>query len=90
MIDKSREEMINELKNGIVFVVFEKSDGTMRAMRATLKSDLLPQRPPAPEGEPARAPRKTNEAVIAVFDMEKNEFRSFRIDRIQSFTPVES
>ena len=61
-----------------VTVVFEKKDGTLREMRCTLKD--VPQYERKTESETTR---KKNDEVMSVYDMDKSEWRSFRIDSIK-------
>ena len=73
-----RESLIEHLSNGEVKVTFEKKDGTLREMRCTLK-DV-----PKYERKTEKVSRKKNEEVLSVFDLDKNEWRSFRIESIKN------
>ena len=66
-------------------VTFTKKDGTERVMKCTLKPDVLPvvETKPLAEG---KQPRKESTTSIRVFDLEKQEWRSFTT---QSVTKVE-
>jgi hypothetical protein len=66
-------------------VTFTKKDGTVRVMKCTLMPDALPvvEVKPLQEG---KQPRKESTTSIRVFDLEKNEWRSFNT---QSITRVE-
>lgn len=66
------------LKTSNVFITFEKKDGSERKMLATLKSDLIPVYEKKTERE-----KKINESVLSVFDLEKEEWRSFRLDSVK-------
>ena len=69
----------SHLAMGDMFINFIKKDGSVREMHCTLKD--------VPEYERVTeqtSPRKTNDDVMAVFDLEKEEWRSFRIDSIKS------
>jgi hypothetical protein len=80
-----------------ITVDFVKADGTERSMRCTLDSSRIP---PAPVGAifkssvtnpdgltESRKPRKQpHPHSVRVFDTEKNEWRSFRFDRLQKIT----
>jgi hypothetical protein len=63
------------MKTGLVLVTFTKADKSVRVMQATLAEFLLPEtigsgvRPPNPD-------------VITVFDLEANDWRAFRKDRV--------
>jgi hypothetical protein len=67
------------LRQGIVRVVFEKSDGSERRMRCTLNQELIPE---------DRLPTGTQEVLrkdpnlFKVWDVEKQDWRSFRKDRL--------
>lgn len=65
------------LKNDIVKITFEKADGTPRTMLATTKEGLTV----ITESKTGRA-KKENPDVCIVFDTEKQEWRSFRWDRM--------
>lgn len=75
---KLRKWLGEHLAYGPVTVVFEKKDGTLREMRCTLKD--VPQYERKTESETTR---KKNDEVMSVYDMDKTEWRSFRIDSIK-------
>jgi hypothetical protein len=60
--------------NEIVTVTFTKQDGSERVMNCTLKPELLPEAKPLAEG---KQPRKESTTSIRVYDLEKQEWRSF-------------
>ena len=68
-----RKELIGKLKEGDVSVTFTKKDGTERVMKCTLKEDVVPS---------VESSKKENVGVVVVWDTEKNEWRSFRMDSI--------
>lgn len=72
------------LKIHFVNVSFTKKDGTHRDMVCTLKPDSLPPQVDLEES----IGRKTNDDVIAVFDVVKQDWRSFRIDSVISWRVV--
>jgi len=75
-----REEIKAGLQSAIATVVFEKADGTLRTMRCTLMAEHLPVL------EEGHKPRKENDEVLAVYDLENGGWRSFRIDSIVSIS----
>jgi hypothetical protein len=77
-----RYQLKQSLKNGVVTVTFEKSDGTLREMRCTLQSDFLPPQL-LQEGVSTRVP---NLDILAVWDVDNGGWRSFRMDSIKSIT----
>ena len=84
MIDKYA--LKEDLKNGVVTVVFEKTDGTERTMRATLSDLYVPQVEPAMLSEyDGQVPkgRQLNDNVQAVWDIDAGGWRSFRYDSVK-------
>lgn len=76
-----KDWLISHLKYGPVTVTFKKKDGTLREMNCTLKSEL------AKDYEKKTERTKTvNEDTCPVFDLDKQEWRSFRYDAIRSVT----
>lgn len=76
MYDKS--DLQRDFRKRIALVKFEKADGTIREMRCTLKEEFLPPK------KDEYSPRKENDTVLAVWDLEKNAWRSFNLDAILS------
>jgi hypothetical protein len=79
------------LQKGPVTVVFTKADGTDREMRCTLDHNQIPEAPVKPVSAPvdgivreSKKPRKEPDPhSIRVFDLDKNEWRSFRFERLR-------
>lgn len=81
----TREAVANILSNEVANVTFTKSDGSERVMKCTLVDEYIP----SPELNLARtSTRKVNEAVLPVWDIDKNAWRSFRIDSITAIQVV--
>jgi len=74
---KFRDWLAGLLKTEEVDLTFTKKDGTIREMKCTLIEDLLPQI----EKKTDRVKKESND-VIAVFDLDKNAWRSVRYDSI--------
>jgi hypothetical protein len=72
-----RKWLISHLKYGPVTVYFTKKDGTERKMDCTLKEENIVQY----EKKTDRV-KTLNEETCPVFDLEKNEWRSFRYDAL--------
>tara|TARA_Y100001951_G_C11145529_1_gene186112 strand:- start:147 stop:395 length:249 start_codon:yes stop_codon:yes gene_type:complete len=70
----NRNELIHNLKSGNVQVTFKKIDGDMRKMICTLQEDVIPK---------TTGKKKENKDVLAVWDLGKNAWRSFRIDSVK-------
>lgn len=62
-------------------MTFTKSDGTERMMNCTLQESAIQ----VYEKKTDRV-RKKSEDTISVWDLEKNDWRSFRVDSIKSFS----
>jgi len=82
MSNITKEAIQTFLKENITSVLFKKKDGTERTMKCTLKTDILPTYE-RKEGEPAK---KKSDESLAVWDLEKESWRSFRIDSIISYS----
>ena len=65
-------------------ITFTKKDGTERVMNCTLRADMLP----AVEIKEDKAPRKQNDSVLSVYDLDAQGWRSFTINAVKrvSFT----
>jgi hypothetical protein len=81
MIDKYK--LVEDLKNGVVTVVFEKVDGTERTMRATLSDLFVPQVLSEYDGQVPKNARQLNDNVQAVWDIDNQGWRSFRLDSVK-------
>lgn len=76
----NRKWLLQLLSDGIISVKFTKKDGTDRSMVCTLSSKVIPDEY-APKGE---AKREKSTEALAVFDVEKEGWRSFRWDSVKS------
>jgi len=76
---------LNSLYNNICFVNFTKMDGTLRGMRCTLRSDMLPPQTDLEE----HTQRKQSTESISVWDLEVKGWRSFRADSVIEFKVLE-
>ena len=74
LTEEMRESVKAKLHSGEVNITFLKVDGTLRQMRATLDLDNLINEEFHPKNEKER---KKNPDVQVVFDLDKNEWRSF-------------
>ena len=71
------------LHEGILNIRFIKKDGSERAMRCTLKADHLPEQTDIEEYVQKKA---SNPDVLAVWDLDKQAWRSFRYDSVIGFS----
>ena len=74
----TKEQLTQLIQNG-ARLVFTKKDGTERTMNCTLDFDKIPS-----DKHPVGSGKTQSDSVLAVFDTDKNEWRSFRIDSVKS------
>jgi hypothetical protein len=79
----TKEELVGLLKEGTVNVKFKKKDQSIRKMLCTLSSDYLPKTDPSEIKE--KKTKKVNEDTLPVWDLEKEAWRSFRLDSIVEY-----
>ena len=82
------QQLMREWCRGILHsqrmnVSFMKADGTERHMHCTLHESLIPQEHKEKE---AASPRKRSEEAQIVWDIDKQDWRSFRWDRVTAFS----
>lgn len=84
-----RNTLVEMLQAAVMEVTFTKLNGDKRVMTCT----LLPQHlPPAKHEDPMsqKKIRELNEAVVSVWDVNAQGWRSFRLDRVESVIPAGS
>ena len=80
------------LQKDTIVVSFVKADGTQREMKCTLNWEKIPQDKhpgqPSVDGivKESRQRKEPDPHSLRVFDVEKQEWRSFRFDRLQKVT----
>jgi hypothetical protein len=79
----TRDEMINELKVGVMQVTFTKKNGDTRIMNCTLMDEYIPQEQRSTTNEST----KENATNIPVFDVDAKGWRSFIVDNVQDIVP---
>lgn len=72
------EDLKNLLQNNVVVVKFKKVTGEIREMSCTLNQNLIP-------AYETKGIKKKNEDVLAVWALDKNAWRSFRLDSVIDF-----
>ena len=70
----NRETLIKNLQKKAMRITFTKVNGEERVMDCTLQEHIIP--------ETSESNRKQNEEVLPVFDINKGEWRSFRLDSV--------
>jgi hypothetical protein len=83
-MNRESENLLREfLKNGMVFVEFVKADGSLREMTCTTCESLIPkQKLDEIKGERIL---KKDADLMRVFDLELEDWRSFKPSRVRSF-----
>lgn len=76
--------IFNTLKDNTCEVKFTKVDGTERVMKCTLNEKYLPAQVDVEEISQDTTPKTS----IAVWDIEKKGWRSFRIDSVKTISEV--
>jgi hypothetical protein len=75
------DEMKDLLQNNVSNVTFTKKNGEQRVMKCT----LMPEHLPPLEVKEGTSEKEVNTEVLAVWDIEKDAWRSFRIDSVTNF-----
>lgn len=79
-----REELYELLRTHILKVTFTKADGTIRHMRCTLMDALMPVKAISELYEAT----VINENAISVWDLDKTDWRAFRLDSVIEYDAV--
>lgn len=77
----NKQEIKELLQDVPCVVTFTKVSGEERVMECTLNQSLIPQ-VEVVSGAPKRAPRTESEKVLAVWDLSKEDWRSFRVESV--------
>ena len=78
-----RDTLVKGLKKDVLTINFTKVNGEERVMNCTLHESLLP------EAIASDSEKKENLDVIAVWDTDKDAWRSFRVDSVNYIKIVE-
>ena len=73
--------LVDAFYTGVVKVVFRKANGEIREMDCTLKPEILP--------ETTQESNHTSGETMVVYDLDKSAWRSFRLDRVISWSIYE-
>jgi hypothetical protein len=83
-----RDTLVEGLRKDVLTINFTKVNGEERVMNCTLNETLLPEATWRDEFDKTKK-RKENPDVIAVWDTDKDAWRSFRVDSVNSIKIVE-
>lgn len=78
-----RETLVESLYEGTCMVEFEKVNGEKRRMNCTLNPNIAKDMPQELKEQSNHSISNPN--VIAVWDMDKNDWRAFRVDSVTHF-----
>lgn len=81
------DDMKSFLQESVSNVTFTKKNGDKRVLKCTLMAKHLPPIE-VKEGE-EKAERKVNTDVLSVWDLENEGWRSFRLDSVVEFEPID-
>jgi hypothetical protein len=77
-VEVAHQAYTQMLKNNVLQVTFnKKSTGELRTMRCTLNAQHLPE-----QTQTVTRAKEFNPEVVSVFDLDKQDWRSFRIDSV--------
>jgi hypothetical protein len=84
----TKADLKNLLEQNVVVVDFTKLDGDKRVMTCTLREDM---KPAATKSDPLsqKKVREVSDAVVSVWDVNAQGWRSFRYDRVNSVDIVD-
>lgn len=80
----NKDTLKDLLKRKIVQIKFTKTDGTERVMKCTLLEDIVP----IYEKKTERV-KQTNDDLLAVWDLDKAAFRSFKLSSLIDYQTIE-
>jgi F0F1-type ATP synthase gamma subunit len=82
----NKDKLTELLKNKYVKVTFTKLDGSERKMTCTLHEDVVK---PYEAKTEKKKQKKEDSNLIAVWDVEKDAFRSFKLDALTDYQVLE-
>ncbi len=80
----NKQDLQTLLHKHVVVINFRKKDKTERVMKCTLMESMI-----KPHVKKTERSKKPNEDVLSVWDVEKDAFRSFRLDSLISYEKIE-
>lgn len=80
-----RDALLEDLRNSIAEVTFTKVNGERRTMRCTLMMNYLPESFKSNPGEQEleQTYHKENPDNLAVWDLQSNQWKSFRVSSVE-------
>lgn len=81
----AKQQLTQALKSGQFVITFKKVDGSLRVIRGSLMPELLP---PVVETVESAPKRPVNKTQVIFYDLDKSEWRSFKIENLVSMSLV--
>ncbi len=78
----TKEKLKELLQQNVLEIKFKKIDGSERIMNCSLIQEIIP----ISENKTPKKAKPENENVLAVWDLEKDAFRSFRVDSLIGYS----
>lgn len=82
----NKNDLKEHLSKAVAEITFTKTDGSVREMRCTLMSDYLPEK--QVDENVRHVPRRENDGVLAVWDIDNQDWRSFRLDSVTNINYI--
>lgn len=83
VLESKRQGILEELRQGIVDLQFKKVNGDLRNMRGTRSLDIIPE-----EKHPNGNGSEDNTNIVTLFDLEVEDWRSFRIENLVEYRRI--
>jgi len=80
----SKQDVTDLIRNKPQMVQFTKKNGTIRDMKCTLDSNIIPPAPEKTEEQLNQPNREGPPGLLSVWDMESEGWRSFYVDSVIS------
>ena len=81
------ENIVNQLKSNVLQVTFSKVNGEERIMPCTLQLDFMPE---LSESKVEKVEEvSVNKSVIRAFAIDKQAWRSFRVDNVKAIEVID-
>ena len=80
-------DIIDQLRTNVVEVTFTKVNGEKRVMPCTLSAEFIPD---FTEEKVAVEKHSVNETVVRAYAIDKQAWRSFRVENVNSFEVIDA
>jgi len=80
------DEIVGRLRDGVLQVTFDKVNGEQRIMPCTLQTDYMPDMSESKVNQVDEF--SVNKSVIRAFAIDKQSWRSFRVDNVKAIENI--